>query len=290
MFDNKIFNEFNEFRKQIESKIQISSTTYNGEYNRFKKCPHCGLIWFKVKGCNTVQCGKRTKATDKIVGRYKNYIVTYEDNKVIIKSEDLGSDKDLENMMNQNMMMNNNGMMNSQNMMMNNNGMMNSQNMMMNNNPMMNSLNMMMNNNPMMNSQNMMMDNNPMMNSLNMMMNNNPMMNNMGMMGNNMNNNNMGNQNMNQMQMGQMMQQMMMQNSMIQNDDEFIGLTQKEINENIKREEKGMTKINPLGCGMQLNWNEMEDCSDEVIAKLKEISVDDYHAGLYKISEEMKNN
>ena len=34
----------------------------------------------------------------------------------------------------------------------------------------------------------------------------------------------------------------------------------------------------------------MEDCSDEVIAKLKEISVDDYHAGLYKISEEMKNN
>ena len=30
MFDNNIFNEFNEFRKQIESKIQISSTTYNG--------------------------------------------------------------------------------------------------------------------------------------------------------------------------------------------------------------------------------------------------------------------
>ena len=76
MFDNTIFNEFNEFRKQIESKIQISSTTYNGEYNRFKKCPHCGIIWFKVIGCNSVQCGKRTQVTDKIVGRYKKYVVS----------------------------------------------------------------------------------------------------------------------------------------------------------------------------------------------------------------------
>ena len=46
MFDNNIYNEFNEFRKQIESTIKISSTTYNGEYNRFKKCPLCGIIWF----------------------------------------------------------------------------------------------------------------------------------------------------------------------------------------------------------------------------------------------------
>lgn len=92
MFDNHIFNEFNEFRKQIESKIQISSTTYNGEYNRFKKCPHCGIIWFKVIGCNSVQCGKRTKVTDKIVGRYKNYIVNFKDNKIIIQSKDLGED------------------------------------------------------------------------------------------------------------------------------------------------------------------------------------------------------
>ena len=45
MFDNNIFNEFNEFRKQIESKIQISSTTYNGEYNRFKKMPS---LWINL--------------------------------------------------------------------------------------------------------------------------------------------------------------------------------------------------------------------------------------------------
>ena len=50
MFDNNIFKEFNEFRKQIESQIEIKSSNYNGEYNRFKKFPHCGIIWFKIKG------------------------------------------------------------------------------------------------------------------------------------------------------------------------------------------------------------------------------------------------
>ena len=102
MFDNKIFNEFDEFRKQIESKIEIKSSTYNGEYNRFKKCPHCGLIWFKIKGCDTVQCGKRSKVTDKIIGKYKKYTVKFINNKIVIHCENLGSDKDIEKKQNTN--------------------------------------------------------------------------------------------------------------------------------------------------------------------------------------------
>ena len=69
------------------------------------------------------------------------------------------------------------------------------------------------------------------------------------------------------------------------NEDEFIGLTSKEKKENEEREKNGKIKINPLGCGRQLDWKEMEDCSDEVIEKLKEISVDDYYSGLLKINE-----
>ena len=56
----------------------------------------------------------------------------------------------------------------------------------------------------------------------------------------------------------------------------------------MKREKNGMVKITPLGCGKDLNWNEMEDCSDEVIEKLQEINIDDYYAGLLKISDKMK--
>ena len=97
MFDNKIFNEFDEFRKKIESQIEIKSSDYNGEYNRFKKCPHCGIIWFKIIGCNSIICGNRTKAEDKIVGKYKKYTVTYVNNKVVIESEEQGEDLEKKN-------------------------------------------------------------------------------------------------------------------------------------------------------------------------------------------------
>ena len=298
MFDNTIFNEFNEFRKQIEKTIEIRSSNYNGEYNRFKKCPHCGIIWFKIKGCDSVQCGKRTKTTDKIVGKYKNYIVTYKDNKVVIISEDLGSDKDLEKNNNNIPIM---GSINRENnigyiepiYMSNQMGQMNMNNQMgqMNMNNQMGQMNM-FNQMGQMNMINQMgqIDMNNQMGQMNMN-------NQMGQM--NMNNQ-MGQMNMNN-QMGFMniinpRLQMNMINPGTQinnmnnmyNEDEFIGLTRSEQLENEKREKDGLIKINPLGCGRELNWKEMEDCSDEVIEKLKEISVDDYYSGLLNISDKIK--
>ena len=302
MFDNNVYNEFNDFRKQIESQIEVKSSNYNGEYNRFKKCPHCGIIWFKLKGCDSVQCGKRTKATDKIVGRYKKYTVNYINNKIVIHSEDLGNDTIMMNnqMMNQmnNPMMNQMGSMNNlmNNLMMiqMNNPMMNQMNSM--NNQMSNSMNNQMNN-PMMNqmgnhTMNPMRNpmNNQMSNSMNNQMNN-PMMNQMSSMNNQMSNS-MNNPLINMMnQMNLMMSQMNINQqdfNIIENEDEFTGLTKKEIIENKEREKNGKIKINPLGCGRNLDWKEMEDCSDEVIEKLKVISPDDYYSGFLKINDKIK--
>ena len=188
MFDNQIFNEFNEFRKSIESQIEVKSSNYNGEYNRFKKCPHCGLIWFKIKGCDSVVCGKRTKAEDKIVGKYKKYTVTYVDNKVIITFQDIGEDAKMMNNMNFNRMLNTNRILSNNQMMnpmMSNNNMSQfnqmSNPMLLNNNISQNNLmanSMMLNNNM---SQNMQMMMNMMSNNNNLSLNN-PMMN---MMSNN---------------------------------------------------------------------------------------------------------
>jgi len=172
MFDNNIFNEFNEFRKSIESQIEIKSTSYNREYNKFKKCPHCGTIWFKIIGCNEVVCGNRTTIKDMINGMYKEYEIRYANNKVIISSTNFNDGFD--------------------------------------------------------------------------------------------------------------------RLKKKRKADEFVGLTKEENLENLEREKKGKIKINPLGCGRELNWNEMEDCSEEVISKLKEISIDDYHSGLLDISENFK--
>jgi len=166
MFDNNIFNEFNEFRKSIESQIEIESTSYNKEYNRFKKCPHCGIIWFKIIGCNEVVCGNRTTIEDKIIGKYKEYDVRYENNKVIISSKTI-------------------------------------------------------------------------------------------------------------------------RNKIKRKGDEFISLTEEEKIENLKREKEGKIAIKPLGCGRKLNWKKMEDCTEEVISKLKEICIDDYYSSLLDISENL---
>ena len=366
MFDNHIFNEFNEFRKSIESQIEVKSSNYNGEYNRFKKCPHCGIIWFKIKGCDSVVCGKRTKAEDKIIGKYKKYTVTYVDNKVVISIQDIGEDaKKINNPMMNPMMSNNNiseinqmnnpmisnnnisqnnriynsmtlnnnnpmmNMMSNNNNMSQNNPMMNimsNNNNMSQNNPMMNMMsnnnnNLMMNmmsndnnisqNNRMYNSMTLNNNNNQMMNMMsnnNNMSQNNPMNNSMTLNNNNNNNlmmnmmsNNNNNPMMNMMQNNnnspnnQMMMNMMnMMNNMslnneVEDEDEFVGLTKKENLENLQREKEGKIKIQPFGCGRSLNWKDMEDVSDEVILKLKEISIDDYHAGFLNISEKINN-
>ena len=227
MFDNKIFNEFDEFRKQIESKIEIKSSNYNGEYNRFKKCPHCGLIWFKIKGCDSVQCGKRSKVTDKIVGKYKKYTVKFINNKIIISSENLGNDDDIikKNIINNNI-------------------------------------------------------NFRMPKDLEMPMKRKVIINRIEPENNRLINNNKEKEE----------EHIEVKKEEEINEDEFIGLTKKEKIENEERKKNGKIKINPLGCGRNLDWKEMEDCSDEVIKKLKEIAVDDYYSGLLKINEEIKKN
>ena len=167
LFDNKIYDKFQEFKKKVELKFEIKLNNYNGEFNKFKKCPHCGLIWFKIKGCDRVSCGKRTKIKDSIFGRFKNFIVTFLSGKIRITT----SENQLEN---------------------------------------------------------------------------------------------------------------------YGEDNEFIGLTEKEINENKIRESQGKRKIEPKGCGMSLNWNQMEDVSEAVIRMLKnEINLDkeDYYKGFMKLSD-----
>ena len=170
ILDNRIMNGFNDFRKQIEKELDIQINNYNGEFNRFKKCPHCGLIWFKVKGCNSVVCGKRTRIRDKFFGRFKEYKVSFKDKKFTIeKVNELGD-------------------------------------------------------------------------------------NNFGF------------------------------------DLEFFGLTEEEKKENEERKLKRKVMIKPVGCGNNLRWDEMEDCSKEVIQKLKESSLeDDYFSQSIGFYENEKN-
>ncbi len=72
-------------------------------------------------------------------------------------------------------------------------------------------------------------------------------------------------------------------------DSEFVGLTETEKQRNIDLERKGKTKISPVGCGKQFKWNDslVNDCTDEIIRKLNEISISDYDSGVIKIADSL---
>lgn len=78
-FKNEIFSDFNGFTKLVQSTLKAETANFDNkeENNRYKKCPHCGTIWFKVKGCNSMNCGRRTKLRDIFSGRFKNYVVKF---------------------------------------------------------------------------------------------------------------------------------------------------------------------------------------------------------------------
>lgn len=93
LYTNIITHTFNEFRNNIEKNIEIKISDCNNEYNRFKKCPYCGTIWFKIKGCDDMKCGNRTKLSDKIYGIFKDYQVSFKNKLIEIKKEDLNQNK-----------------------------------------------------------------------------------------------------------------------------------------------------------------------------------------------------
>ena len=79
-FNNEIFVEFDSFSKIVLTNLKLEVANYDNNQSdntKYKRCPYCGLIWFKVKGCNSMPCGRRTKLRDIFFGRFKNYIVKF---------------------------------------------------------------------------------------------------------------------------------------------------------------------------------------------------------------------
>lgn len=88
LFQNSIYNKFKKFKMLAERSLEIQSVVYNGEMNRYKKCPVCGLIWFRVYGCNGIICGRRSISRDTLFGKYLNYTIIFIGNILkITKSE-----------------------------------------------------------------------------------------------------------------------------------------------------------------------------------------------------------
>ena len=77
-FNNELYEPFYKITERFEKEMKTESLSFNsGNDNRYKKCPNCGRIWFKIKGCNSMKCGNRTKKKDIFFGRFKTYLVCF---------------------------------------------------------------------------------------------------------------------------------------------------------------------------------------------------------------------
>ena len=85
LFKNESFEELKDFKEKVEKDgIMTQLFVSNGQYNTFRKCPHCGLIWFLYTGCPNTRCGKRTTKKDLYNGIFKHYKVTFDGDKIVI--------------------------------------------------------------------------------------------------------------------------------------------------------------------------------------------------------------
>jgi GTPase SAR1 family protein len=77
LLQNSFYHDFKNFKALAEVSLEIQSVVYNGEMNKYKKCIHCGLIWFRVYGCNSIICGRRSVSKDHLFGKFLNYTINF---------------------------------------------------------------------------------------------------------------------------------------------------------------------------------------------------------------------
>ena len=69
------------------------------------------------------------------------------------------------------------------------------------------------------------------------------------------------------------------------------GLSEEEKKQNFLRKLQGKTEIKPIGCGRQLDWAQMEDCTESVLKLFQEDSLEnDYYSYTFNYYDKLKKS
>lgn len=77
-FQNAIYHKYKGFKTLAEKCLDIQSVNYSSALNRYKTCPFCGVIWFRVYGCDSITCGNRSISKDNFFGKFAKFIIKIE--------------------------------------------------------------------------------------------------------------------------------------------------------------------------------------------------------------------
>jgi len=82
----------------VSQNFRPETTFYDqSNLNKYKQCPYCGEIWFRIVGCGKMNCGGRSLSKDVVTGSYLNYFIKIINNKLVInKKEEISSSQFVE--------------------------------------------------------------------------------------------------------------------------------------------------------------------------------------------------
>jgi GTPase SAR1 family protein len=89
IFQNSLMAAFSTFKKIVIKEIEVENTVYNSqEYGpKFKKCA-CGQIWFRVYGCSSIICGRRSVSKDFSNNTFYSYVINWTGDTLYIKKHE----------------------------------------------------------------------------------------------------------------------------------------------------------------------------------------------------------
>lgn len=73
-----VMSKFSSFKKMVIDEIRVESSVYGVSDAKpgFRRCS-CGLIWFRVYGCSSIVCGKRSLSKDFSNHNFYNYVIQW---------------------------------------------------------------------------------------------------------------------------------------------------------------------------------------------------------------------
>jgi len=88
IFQNHLNKQIDSFKTIYSKDLNVEANYYSPQnLNRYRQCPSCGIIWFKVYGCNSMKCGNRTKGKDVTTNCYFDYVIEFLSGKMFWKKK-----------------------------------------------------------------------------------------------------------------------------------------------------------------------------------------------------------
>eukprot|EP01087_Luapelamoeba_hula_P018467 TRINITY_DN5949_c0_g1_i1.p1 TRINITY_DN5949_c0_g1~~TRINITY_DN5949_c0_g1_i1.p1 ORF type:complete len:575 (-),score=61.72 TRINITY_DN5949_c0_g1_i1:45-1736(-) len=81
IFQNSLMAVYKPFKTMVVEEIKVETVVYDTrETATYRQCPHCGLIWLRIYGCDSITCGKRSLSRDTSNRTFYNYTIKYVSN------------------------------------------------------------------------------------------------------------------------------------------------------------------------------------------------------------------